>query len=224
MKYLTLLLVLICNSVAAQSYVLYDMQSNQIIESSNQEEVHPVASLTKLVTAMVCIDENSCSESLLERLLVRSDNKVAEEIASKYKGGRTAFIKEMNRKVKSFGLNKTNFLDPSGLSVFNVSTAKEYITVVVEAEKYKLIGSISSKTTIKKKKVTLYNTNIVLMNEVVGIILSKTGFTSHAGRCLALVVQTGDEWTIRKYAIVILGEESPEKRIKQAKRLINMTT
>jgi len=213
-----------CTIVGAQSYVLYDIQSQKIIEASNQDDIHPVASLTKLVTAMVCIDANSCNESLLERLLVRSDNKAAEEIASKYKGGRTAFIKEMNRKVRSFGLDKTNFLDPSGLSVFNVSTAREYITVVVESEKYRIISSISSKTTIKKKKVTLYNTNIVLMNEVVGIILSKTGFTSHAGRCLALVVQTADDWTLRKYAIVILGEESPEKRVKLAKRLISKTS
>ena len=51
-----------------------------------------------------------------------------------------------------------------------------------------------------------------------GIILSKTGFTSHAGRCLALVVQSK-----RKYAIVILGEKSIDKRIELAKRLIKNT-
>jgi D-alanyl-D-alanine carboxypeptidase len=49
--------------------------------------------------------------------------------------------------------------------------------------------------------------------------LSKTGYTSKAGRCLALVVESAS----RKYAIIILGEQSPERRLKTAKRLINMT-
>jgi len=197
------------------------LQTNTVIEKENATLLQPVASLTKLVTAMVCIDSGRCDETLLKKLLVRSDNKAAEEIATKHKGGRSQFIKAMNEKTKGLGLTKTNFHDPSGLSVFNVSTANEFIHVVIEAEKYNLIRDISSSMTVKQKKVTLYNTNIVLMNQVVGIVLSKTGFTNHAGRCLALVVQTSDEHNLRKHAIVILGEESPDTRTRLARRLID---
>lgn len=212
-------MLLICVPVHAGSYVLYDMEEHRVVESSNQTDIHPVASLTKLVTAMVCIDSGKCDERLLERLLVRSDNNSAEEIAKKYTGGRSAFIRDMNNKVQSIGLHETRFVDPSGLGVFNVSTAREYIDVVIESEKYPLIKDISSSATIKHKKITLHNTNRALLEgNLWGIILSKTGFTSHAGRCLALVVQSK-----RKYAIVILGEKSIDKRIELAKRLIKNT-
>ena len=168
---------------------------------------------------MVCIDSGKCDEGLLERLLVRSDNNAAETIAKNYTGGRTAFIKDMNNKVQSIGLHETKFVDPSGLGVFNVSTAREYIDVVIESEKYPLIKDISSSATIKHKKITLHNTNRALLEgNLWGIILSKTGFTNHAGRCLALVVQSKS-----KYAIVILGEKSIDKRIELAKRLIGNT-
>jgi D-alanyl-D-alanine endopeptidase (penicillin-binding protein 7) len=195
------------------------MEEHRIVQSSNHSEVHSIASLTKLVTAMVCIDSGKCDEKLLERLLVRSDNNAANKIAETYSGGRSAFVRDMNNKVQSIGLHETKFVDPSGLGVFNVSTAREYIDVVIESEKYPLIKKISSSATIKQKKVTLHNTNRVLLEgNMWGIILSKTGFTSHAGRCLALVVQSK-----RKYAIVILGEKSVEKRIELAKRLIGNT-
>ena len=214
---ITTILLLICGSVYADSYVLYDMEEHRVVESSNHSQVHSIASLTKLVTAMVCIDSGKCDERLLERLLVRSDNKAADTIAKQY--GRDAFIRKMNEKALLLGLHETKFVDPSGLGVFNVSTAREYIEVVIAAEKYPLIKKISSSATIKQKKVTLYNTNkILLEGNLWGIILSKTGYTSHAGRCLALVVQSKS-----KYAIVILGEESVNKRMALAKRLIGIT-
>jgi D-alanyl-D-alanine carboxypeptidase len=69
-----------------------------------------------------------------------------------------------------------------------------------------------------KTHYTLHNTNIKLLKEFDNIALSKTGFTSRAGRCLALFVEKG----AGKYVIIILGEPTSEKRQKIAKELITM--
>ena len=207
-------------SAFAEAYVLYDMNEHSVIESSNSSEITSIASLTKLVTAMVCIDGGNCDERLLRKMLIRSDNTAAEMIAESYSTGRSRFITAMNLKVQSLGLKNTRFTDPSGLSVFNVSTAREYIDVVMAAESYPLIKKISSTSKSKEgKKRFLVNTNHSLLDQFKNIVLSKTGYTRSAGRCLALVVIEGE----KKYAIVILGEQSPDKRTKTAKRLIGMT-
>jgi D-alanyl-D-alanine carboxypeptidase len=65
----------------------------------------------------------------------------------------------------------------------------------------------------------IYNTNSALLKEYDNIVISKTGFTSHAGRCLALYV----EEKTKKHIIVILGEPTPQKRAEIARELINMT-
>ena len=194
------------------------MDSHSVVDSKNSNNTQSIASLSKLVTAMVCIDSGNCDQTLLKRLLVRSDNHAAEKIAEKHAGGRVKFLHDMNSKVELLGLTETKFIDPSGLSVFNRSTAREYVEVVLEAEKYPLIKQISSSVVIKEKKESLRNTNTFLLTKYKNIVLSKTGYTSKAGHCLALVVEN----STKKYIIVILGEGSSERRIKTAKRLISM--
>jgi D-alanyl-D-alanine endopeptidase (penicillin-binding protein 7) len=215
---LFILSLFICNASATEAFAIYDMDSHSIIDSKNSDNTQSIASLSKLVTAMVCIDSGSCNQTLLKRLLVRSDNHAAEKIAETYIGGRTKFLQDMNHKVELIGLHETKFIDPSGLSVFNRSTAREYVEVVMEAEKYPLIKQISSSAVLKDKRESLRNTNSYLLNMYNNIVLSKTGYTSKAGHCLALVVET----STKKFIIVILGEGSSERRIQKAKRLISM--
>jgi D-alanyl-D-alanine endopeptidase (penicillin-binding protein 7) len=224
-KYFLLFLLIPIFSFAStsKSHILYDASEHAVITGSNYHEISSVASLTKIMTAMVYIDSGNYKQELLERLLIRSDNLAADKIAKEYDGGSYAFVKAMNRKADKIGLHETFYHDASGLSVFNRSTAREYVDVVLEAEKYPLIRQISStaqKTVYKSKKshYTLHNTNIKLLKEFDNISLSKTGFTSRAGRCLALFVEKG----AGKYVIIILGEPTPEKRQKIAKELITM--
>lgn len=222
MKNILLIFLLAITSLCkAESFVLLDKGTHTIIHSSNANEVRPIASLTKLMTAMVYIDSGTYNEKFLERLLIRSDNEIANRIAKEYKYGYKAFLRAMNAKAEDLGLSETYFFDPSGMSVFNRSTAKEYVEVVVEAEKYPLIKEISSTyekkvDTGKKQTLVLRNTNSLLRNYD-NITLSKTGFTSRAGRCLALIVEQANN----QYAIVILGEKSPLERTKTVVYLMN---
>ena len=222
MKFLVAILLLVSVNAFGRSHILYDANEHAVVTGFNYHDTSSIASLTKLMTAMVYIDSGKYKQELLERLLIRSDNVAADMIAKEY-GGSYEFVKAMNNKAEKLGLHETFYHDASGLSVFNRSTAREYVEIVLEAEKYPLIRKISStaeKTIYKNRKshYTLHNTNIRLLKEYDNIALSKTGFTNKAGRCLALFVERG----AGKYVIVILGEPTPEKRQKIAKELITM--
>lgn len=232
-RLLTVLIFLLCVNVYArpsEAYILYNVDEGKVVASKNPNDVASVASLTKLMTAMVYLDTSkNVDRRLLDRLLIRSDNHAAMQIAKKYPGGYNAFIRAMNDKAIKMGLVNTKYKDPSGLSPNNRSTVTEYVKIVVEADKYATIREISSTAEkripivkrIKQKKKTYYktlrNTNSLLLNEYDNIALSKTGFTNNAGRCLALVVEG-----TKKHVIVIFGEPTPTKRADVARELISM--
>ena len=225
MKSLIIILFLLAigvNAKPVESYVLYDASNHSVVTGTNIHEIKPVASLTKIMTAMVVIDSGNINRELLERLLIRSDNTAADMLAAQYPNGKLNFIRAMNYKAEQLGLQETSFHDPSGLSIFNRSTAREYVEVVIAANTYPLIREISStpekKIGSKKRFQVLHNTNS-LLKEFDEIVLSKTGFTSHAGRCLALSVEN----QTKKHIIVILGEPTPQKRSEIARNLIRMT-
>lgn len=232
-RFITVLIFLLCVNVYArpvEAYILYNVDDNKVITSKNPNDIGSVASLTKLMTAMVALDyDKNTDRKLLDRLLIRSDNQAAISIAQKYPGGQTAFIRAMNDKATKMGLIDTKYKDPHGLNPYNSSTVTEYIRIVMEADKYPIIREISSTAEkripivkrIKHKKKTYYktlrNTNSLLLNEYDNIALSKTGFTNNAGRCLALVVEG-----TKKHIIVIFGEPTPTKRADIARELISM--
>lgn len=224
MKTIITILFLLATGVNAkpiEAYVLYNADDHSVVTGTNIHEVKSVASLTKLMTAMVAIDTGNVNIELLERLLIRSDNSAADLLAKQHPYGKLSFIRAMNDKALQLGLHETVFHDPSGLSVFNRSTAREYVDVVIEADKYPLIKQISSTTEkkfgVKKHYQILRNTN-PLLKEFSNIALSKTGFTLNAGRCLALSIES----QARKHIIIILGEPTPQKRNEIARNLINM--
>lgn len=213
-----------------EAYILYNVDENKIVASKNANDIGSVASLTKLMTAMVALDSNkNIDRRLLERLLIRSDNQAAMQLAKNHPGGYSEFIKAMNDKANKMGLIDTKYRDPSGLDPYNSSTVSEYSRIVMEADKYPIIREISSTSEkrvpivkkVKRKSKTYYkilrNTNSILLNEYSNIALSKTGFTNNAGRCLALVVEG-----TKKYVIVIFGEPTPVKRAQTARELIAM--
>jgi D-alanyl-D-alanine carboxypeptidase len=222
-KFILSLAFFCLNAMADESYILYDVNKNSVISEKNTNESHSIASLSKLMTAMVVLDNDpdmsKYGKNILQRLLIRSDNSAAEVLAKYYTGGRSAFISDMNKKARSLGLTQTAFNDPSGLSVFNRSTAQEYVRIVLEAQKYPVIREISStyETKLSKHK-AIHNTN-ALLKEYDNIVVSKTGFTNKAGRCLAMMLEDD----MKKYVIVILGQPSVQSRTKLAKELISMT-
>ena len=162
---------------------------------------------------------------LLESLLIRSDNAASESLAAAWAGGRREFIDQMNRRARALGMDNTLFDDPSGLSAKNVSTVEDVAKLIVAASKHEIVRKISVskyiavEREIKQRinRIEIPNTNQGLLFEFDNIILSKTGFTSKAGWCLALMVEKSNQ----NYIIVILGEPSPQSRADKARHLIN---
>lgn len=230
-------------AAAEKSDYVYNYTATQLINETNSKQQRPIASLTKLMTALLVVESAPdwsikinykgnvffnklvSKEELLESLLIRSDNNAAEAFANAWPGGRDVFIHTMNARAENLGMINTHYDDPSGLSKNNVSTAEELARLVIEASRYDIIKKISSSKylTIEKKigkkikLVEIGNTNQQLLFEFDNIILSKTGFTTPAGRCLALMVDKQGT----KYIIIILGEKNPKERADKARQLIN---
>jgi len=161
--------------------VVMDQQSGQILYQKNAKTVLPIASITKLMTAMVLIDADlDMQESLsitradkdtlrysrsrlqvgsklsrmdmLKIALMASENRAAAALARTYPGGKAAFIDAMNAKSRRLGMQQTRFSDSTGLITENHSTAKDLATLLKAAWQYPLIKDISG---VGKGEVTL---------------------------------------------------------------------
>lgn len=222
MRKLFLILAFVTNSACASlSVLVYDTASGQPIVSENADVVRPVASITKLMTAIVSLETYSLDtvvklskrttttvKELLTNLLVKSDNHAAEILAKNHPEGRLGFMMAMNSKSRQLGLNNTHFDDPSGLISTNTSTANELATLVQTAGQYDFIRHASSQVE--------QNTNKPILERFRNVIVSKTGFTSKAGRCVVMLVDKSGT----NHAIIILGEPTRQARDDLAKNLL----
>lgn len=156
----------------AKSAVLMDLDSGIILSGKNEDSQRPIASLTKLVTAMVFRrtspdllsiatvtpeDRRNAGRSrlysgekltlfdLFHLMLISSDNAAARVIARSTGFTADEFVAKMNELAVEFGLSKTRFTEPSGLDNGNVSTASEFAVVFREALKDDLISEVISK-------------------------------------------------------------------------------
>lgn len=137
--------------VSAKSVLIFDTSSEKVLYEKNPKEKLPMASLTKIMTAIISLEnakkddkyvvtkddivgEDSMGleegeilslSDLLYGLMLHSGNDAAETLANNFSGGRTAFIKAMNDKTKALGLFDTNFTNPTGLE----GDGKQYTTV-----------------------------------------------------------------------------------------------
>ena len=220
------------------STLAYDMNADVTLQGNGISVVRPMASLTKLMTAMVALDYNRSltdhissrtREDLFKALLVRSNNEVAELFSRNYPGGRPAFIAAMNAKARSLGMLNTNFDDPSGRIVTNVSTAEDVGRMLMAASQYPEIRRIStykhleSTHVIKQRKKTRVvhdvqnNTNVMVLQAFPDVIVSKTGFTNPAGYCVGVVVEQGD----RKYLVVVMGARNKFDRFDHVREIMH---
>ncbi|MBT9302320.1 D-alanyl-D-alanine endopeptidase [Pseudomonas sp. TAE6080] len=221
--------------IASGSAMLVDLQTNKVIYSSNPDVVVPIASVTKLMTGMVVLDAKQNMDEYIsinisdtpemkgvfsrvklnsemprkEMLLITlmsSENRAAASLAHHYPGGYAAFIAAMNAKAKALGMTSTRYVEPTGLSIHNVSTARDLSKLVQAAHKYPLLTQLSTtkeKTvSFRKPSYTLgfSNTDHLVNRANWDIKLTKTGFTNQAGHCLVLVTSMGN----RPVSLVIL--------------------
>lgn len=207
--------------LASGSAMVVDLQTNKVIYANNADKVVPIASITKLMTAMVVLDAKLPLDEILSvdidqtkelkgvfsrvrvnseisrkdmllLTLMSSENRAAASLAHHYPGGYNAFIKAMNAKAKSLGMNSTHYVEPTGLSINNVSTARDLAKLLMATKQYPLIGQLSTTTekmaTFREPNYTLpfRNTNHLVYNDKWNIQLTKTGFTNQAGHCLVM--------------------------------------
>jgi D-alanyl-D-alanine endopeptidase (penicillin-binding protein 7) len=246
MKFLITLLLLFSTNVYAVSYGVYDLSELRYEHSKNVDEVRSIASITKLFTAMAVINSDvSFSESvkvqgrsagrfargayieryeLLRAMLMSSDNLAAESLAHSHPGGYEQFIKDVNTMVSDLNLKNTVIVDSTGLLAGNQSTVEDLKDFLFALRKYPLIQRLSTEKLYtyqyrKGKKtitVNLRNTNPQMWTYD-EIALTKTGFTSAAGRCLAMLVEKDN----KLFAVITLGNKDVRQRSKNITTMMN---
>jgi D-alanyl-D-alanine endopeptidase (penicillin-binding protein 7) len=158
---------------------------------------------------------------MIQLALVKSDNKASLDLCKHYPGGTAQCVRAMNDKVKSLGLTKTQFVESSGLSVMNVSTAEELIKIVIESAKYSEIV-LSARTSevkikLKKKWFIFHNTNPIIGKRH-DFVVSKTGFINASGGCIVIMMDTD----IGRKIVVVLGSKNTRTRIPEAEFIATM--
>jgi len=230
------------NAMSAISVQTNLPDKNIVLFEKDSNAVLPIASLTKLMTAIVILDnynpsdaitisytadlqspmkqdvflgQKLLSQDLLKMMIIGSSNKSAYALAEKY--GIKDFVEAMNAKAKAIGLKNTNFVDVTGISPENISTAQDLSKLSIYILKnYPQIAKISSIREIFISQIgTIYNTD-ALLHEIPNAVCSKTGFTTEAKGCLLLVVngKNNNEYIIN----VVLGADD---RFAEMKKLIN---
>ena len=209
--------------VTAKSWLVADGKG-KIIEGENTSQLRSIASITKLITVMVVLDAKQdldeylnpyTRKEMIQLALIKSDNKASLDLCKHYPGGSAFCVKAMNNKVRSLGLTKTQFVESSGLSVMNVSTAEELITIVIEAAKYPEIvlaaRTSEVKIKIRKKWFVFRNTNPII-GQRHDFVVSKTGFINASGGCIVLMIDT----EIGRRIVIVLGSKNTRTRIPEA--------
>ena len=159
--------------LASANALVFDADAQRPIYAKAADEVTPIASLTKLMTAMVVLDAGQPDDErlavgnedfdflkgsrsrlrmgtqlprseMLRLALMSSENRAASSLARHYPGGTPAFVAAMNAKAQSLGMSRTHYSDPTGLSADNVSTANDLARLVQAAAQYPRIREFST--------------------------------------------------------------------------------
>ena len=216
--------------ISAAAYIIKDLKTGKIRAEYNSQTLIPIASLTKLVTAVVAIrhmDPNEPisitpdimktygntaqfrkgeifrSADMLYPLLMVSSNDAAEALANKY--GRKEFVRAMNSWTQSIGAYRTYFLDPSGLSDSNVSTAQDLAIILdwIRINEPSILATTLLKTKDVRTHTWVNPTHFLNWSDYLG---GKNGYTSAANRTGSSLFALGPDKD--PYAVVVLGSES----------------
>jgi D-alanyl-D-alanine endopeptidase (penicillin-binding protein 7) len=221
-------------TVTAKSWLIAD-SLGQIVQGENVDEVRPIASITKLLTAMIVLDAHQSLDQkieynkklsltrrqLLEMSLVHSDNRASQLLCDNYPGQAKACVQALNAKAQALGMTRTVLFDPTGLDARNVSTARELILLTRASRTYGTIidASKMSKIDIQIKRRWLFfkNTN-PMIGKNPNVLISKTGFINASGGCIVLLLDSelGDR------VVVVLGSKNTRTRIPEAEFISNI--
>lgn len=228
--------------------IVVDELSGEVLAEKDAHRSVPMASLTKLVTAMVVLDAHPDPDmpvtiepgdldtikhtrfgvpagttlpwaSMLELALMASDNHAAAALARVHPGGLPAFLEAVQRKLDALGLQDTVIDEPTGLSAANRSSAADMVRIAAAAAAYGPITAItstpSSAFTVNGHARQVRNTNHLVGQAPWNILLSKTGFTNEAGRCVAMRMEVAG----RTVLVVLMGASASVQRWTDAQNV-----
>ena len=229
------------------AYVI-DQDTHEVLLSKNDQAVLPIASITKLMTGVIIseaklpmdesititqddVDTEKGSSSrlrvgstltrgeLLHLALMASENRAAHALGRTYPGGMSSFVGLMNAKAAQLGMRDTRYIEPTGLSSQNQSSAKDLATLVGnayhDATLRELSTSPSYKVEVGNKTLQYNTTNRLVKNPNWDIGLQKTGYISEAGQCLVMQAKVSG----RKLIMVFLDSAGKLSRIADAERV-----
>jgi D-alanyl-D-alanine endopeptidase (penicillin-binding protein 7) len=236
------------NGILATSYVVQDLDTGEILAERNSNEVRSIASITKLMTAVVIIDANQdlnevihvapirgihsrlgnvklTRSELILLALMSSDNLAAKTLALNYPGGELEAIAAMNKKASALLMSSTAFADPTGLYDENVSTSRDLVKLLSAVEHYPLLKKYSTNSSYrvevpgkKRSKIVDFHTTNKLVTSIPEIVISKTGWIQKSGGCLLLGIHDRG----RRLAVILLNSRNTHTRIRDAELLYRL--
>jgi D-alanyl-D-alanine endopeptidase (penicillin-binding protein 7) len=228
--------------------LVVDQDTHEVLLRKNDRAVLPIASLTKLMTGLLIseaelplealititqddVDTEKGSRSrlivgatlsrgeLLHLALMSSENRAAHALGRTYPGGMTAFVRAMNAKARMLGMKNTRYVEPTGLSYLNRSSAQDLALLVEAASADALVRELSTSAEYSVEvgnRVLQFNTtNRLVKNPDWDIGLQKTGYISEAGQCLVMQVKVAG----RNLIMVFLDSTGKLSRIGDAERV-----
>lgn len=230
--------------------LVVDQETHEVLLSKNDHAVLPIASLTKLMTGLIIsqsglpmdesititeedVDTEKGSSSrlkvgsslsrreMLHLALMSSENRAAHALGRTYPGGIPAFVTQMNVKARLLGMTDTRYVEPTGLSSHNQSSARDLAVLVNVSHGDPVLREFSTspgyEVSLGKRTLQYNNTNLLVKNPAWDIGLQKTGYISEAGRCLVMQTQISG----RKLIMVFLDSAGKLSRIGDAVRVRN---
>jgi len=228
--------------------LVIDQETREVLLSKNDSAVLPIASLTKLMTGLIVseaklpmdetititqddVDTEKGSRSrlrvgaqltrgeLLHLALMSSENRAAHALGRTYPGGMGAFVSVMNAKARMLGMKDTRYVEPTGLSSSNQSSAQDLATLVSTAYNDPVLREFSTspghQVEVGNRTLQFNNTNRLVKNPGWDIGLQKTGYISEAGQCLVMQAKIAG----RKLIMVFLDSAGKLSRIGDAERV-----
>ena len=226
-----------------------DQNTHEVLLKKNETAVLPIASLTKLMTGLLIAEANlpmdeviTITDEDVDRLknsgsrlvvgarltrgealhlaLMSSENRAAHALGRTYPGGVDRFVRLMNEKATQLGMRDTRYVDPTGLSSANQSSARDLAVLASAAYERPMLRDLSTspsyEVSLDGRRVLQYrNSNRLVNNANWDIGLQKTGYIREAGRCLVMQVNLAG----RQLIMVLLDSAGPAARVGDAERL-----
>lgn len=226
-----------------------DLNSSVVLYDKNSDEVRPIASISKLMTAIVIAEAHQPMDQTMEiteddvdhlrhsrsrlavgsRLsradmlhlaLMSSENRAAHALARYYPGGVPAFVRAMNDKARALGMRKTHFIEPTGLSSSNVSSPRDLVKLLTAAYKHPVIHQY---TTDDKYEITIGKGRRLMYNNSNGLV-RKGGWDIQISKT-GFINEAGECLVMltrigeRELAIILLNSSGRYSRIGDAMRI-----